>query len=495
MNLSVNQQVINATWREQDCNIIIEAGAGSGKTTTLLGLLEMCEYRALFLAFNKSIQEELEQKTRHLQQAKAMTLHALGKMALTEYYRSKQKFVHVISNKNWALIKEFESMNQIRMRRLGPKDRMKLYYSLMDMNDVSRIYLTDDYDEIRDHMKNMDKILTRDDIRDEWAEFLEYRNATYQEKNIPIDFIDMIYLPAVIEDMVIPIQPYYLFVDEVQDLNFAQLRLVDKLLGQGDIQRFVCVGDPRQSIYGFSGSYGGSFAHFRAKPNSQTLPLDICYRCPPNVIEEANKVYNVLRPFKTQLGIVETETNPDMVQPGSLVICRNSNPLLELYFKLIGLGKSCYIKGEDILPGIIRLLKPYGHAKIKQIVEALQDEQDFHKNKDPKSDFDNIQIWKLGQQMDNLRMMADAMGSFSSLKASELLEKIQTVFEEKHSPDTITLCTIHKAKGLEADVVYILNENLIPSPLSKSAQQLQQEQNLKYVARTRAKKEMYYLNL
>ena len=55
------------------------------------------------------------------------------------------------------------------------------------------------------------------------------------------------------------------------------------------------------------------------------------------------------------------------------------------------------------------------------------------------------------------------------------------------------LCTIHKSKGLESDVVYILNENLIPSRFATSKEQLIQEKNLKYVARTRAKKELYFL--
>ena len=55
------------------------------------------------------------------------------------------------------------------------------------------------------------------------------------------------------------------------------------------------------------------------------------------------------------------------------------------------------------------------------------------------------------------------------------------------------LCTIHKSKGLESDVVYILNEDLIPSRFASSTQQLTQERNLKYVARTRSKRELYYL--
>jgi superfamily I DNA/RNA helicase len=50
-------------------------------------------------------------------------------------------------------------------------------------------------------------------------------------------------------------------VDEAQDLNLAQHKLIDNLLGQGDIRKWVAVGDRRQSIYGFSGSHAGSLIY------------------------------------------------------------------------------------------------------------------------------------------------------------------------------------------------------------------------------------------
>ena len=57
------------------------------------------------------------------------------------------------------------------------------------------------------------------------------------------------------------------------------------------------------------------------------------------------------------------------------------------------------------------------------------------------------------------------------------------------------MCTIHKSKGLEHDTVYILNEFLIPSKYAMLEEQLIQENNLKYVARTRAKENLIFLNL
>ena len=59
----------------------------------------------------------------------------------------------------------------------------------------------------------------------------------------------------------------------------------------------------------------------------------------------------------------------------------------------------------------------------------------------------------------------------------------------------IKLCTIHKSKGLEHNTVYLLNENLIPSKFALTEEALVQEQNIRYVARTRSKENLYLLNL
>ena len=80
-------------------------------------------------------------------------------------------------------------------------------------------------------------------------------------------------------------------------------------------------------------------------------------------------------------------------------------------------------------------------------------------------------------------------------KVDVIIAELEYMFKTIDDSEAITLCTIHKSKGLEANVVYILNEFLIPSKFAKSSVQLEQEQNLKYVARTRAKEEMYYLNI
>ena len=105
-------------------------------------------------------------------------------------------------------------------------------------------------------------------------------------------------------------------------------------------------------------------------------------------------------------------------------------------------------------------------------------------------DYDNFEVF--ARQLSPTNMFGDIDSDYTM---EDLYQRVLKIFSETPEEDTITLCTIHKSKGLEADYVYILNEFLIPSPFSKSAEQRQQENNLKYVARTRAKKGLYKINI
>lgn len=484
---SQRQLDIFSIWQNRNSNILINAVAGSGKTTTLLQLLELCKYKTLFLAFNKSIQEEIQHKieSRGLKQGKAMTLHSLGLMAIRENCRK----IKINNGKNFDLIKQLAEKNR-RFKRIPWQERLKLSYTIMDMNDVSRLFLTNDFNEIKKHLLSMDKNITlHDDLSIFWEDFVELREQSYQESVINIDFNDMIYLP-VIKNFHIPIDPVYLMIDEAQDLNLAQHKLIENLIKQGDVQKWIAVGDRNQAIYGFSGAYSSSFDLFHEQGNVIELPLDICYRCATNIIDVANEVYDVMEYSTDYEGVVETVSNPDLIKDNSMVICRNSTPLIDLYFQLLAYNKKVYIKGEDILTGILRFLKPYDShtvvsAKIEMAYKLDELGEDF-------SDEGKIKAYYFKEDYDKFIKLSNHLAEEYETIHS-LINKIKSLFVDK--ADAIMLCTIHKSKGLEADVVYILNENLIPSKFAKSAEQLKQENNLKYVARTRAKNELYFLNI
>ncbi len=78
----------------------------------------------------------------------------------------------------------------------------------------------------------------------------------------------------------------------------------------------------------------------------------------------------------------------------------------------------------------------------------------------------------------------------------QVIQKIEDVFTDDKHGEGIKLSSIHKAKGLEAKRVFLLQPEgaTIPHPMAKSAWQREQEMNLLYVAITRAKEELIYVS-
>lgn len=108
-----------------------------------------------------------------------------------------------------------------------------------------------------------------------------------------IDFDDMVYLPALVgaarfehRDLVL--------VDELQDLDRMQRAMVRKMCA-GDAASgvlpaiFVGVGDRMQAIYSFRGADSGSMDAFVRELECVELPLSICYRCPTSGVEYARQ--------------------------------------------------------------------------------------------------------------------------------------------------------------------------------------------------------------
>lgn len=491
MDESYRKAAVINCWVNENSNMVVEAVAGSGKTTLLLDLVRRATKRTLFLAFNKSIQVEIEGflTTNNLAQGKAMTLHALGLMAIRGHYRK----VLIDNSKNYKLSRAVQDANRGIMRAMSWKEQLRTTYTLMDMNDVSRMFLTNDLREIKEHMVSMDKMFfDHEQLITLWDDLLLIREQYFRPgKTLVVDFIDMIFI-TVDKGLTIPINPAYLFIDEAQDLNIAQHKMIENFINQGTIERWVAVGDRNQAIYGFAGAYGSSFDIFNEKFNTRSFPLDICYRCPVDVISAANEVYDVMSPHKTHTGVVATISDVGRIKDNSMVICRNTAPLVDLYFSLLGEYKKPVMKGEDIIGKIITFLKPYKKKRVGVVViESIRRLEDLSLMDQDDSSV-RYEHFVLENNLKSLMSLLKAKVVDEVNYVETLIDRIETIFSE---PGNITLCTIHKSKGLEAKVVYILNEDLIPSKYAKSPSQLAQEKNLKYVARTRASEEMYYLNI
>lgn len=490
MQFSHRQEDIFNHWENHEDNILISACAGSGKTTTLLEIIKKCDARTLYLAFNKSIQQEVSKKLEkdNLRQGKALTMHSLGLQAI----RGAGIKFRIDKNKNWSLINIFKEKYRSALKTSIPyEDHIKLFFALISLEETSRMNFIEDYEELSDILLEKGTTMPLiDNMEKYWERFRELREEEYQKDTKAIDFLDMIYLP-IKWDLTIPVYPSYLIIDECQDLNYGQHLLIDKMISQGTIRKWVAAGDRNQSIYGFAGATSNSFELFLEKEgNTVEMPLDICYRSSKRIIDEANKVYDVMHPFKEDSGIVGTVNSLKEVKEGSMIICRNSNPLFQAYFGLLALDKPSYINGSDMMAYLIGFLNPYKYQTILYAKREMGYElEDLERDS---SDRGQFKAFIFRENFYNFNIISSHLASETD-KVEYLIDKLKDLFSKKEN--SIELCTIHKSKGLEADVVYILNENLIPSRFAKTGDQLIQEENLRYVARSRAKKELYYLNL
>ena len=107
-----------------------------------------------------------------------------------------------------------------------------------------------------------------------------------------IDFDDMVYLPAVCPSVVFEVRDVVM-VDELQDLDPMQRAMVVKMCAGGGGARpavFVGVGDRRQAIYSWRGADIDSMDRCREALGCDELPLSICYRCPASHVALAREV-------------------------------------------------------------------------------------------------------------------------------------------------------------------------------------------------------------
>lgn len=210
---------------------IVNAVAGSGKTTTLEHASNLLRCRALFCAFNKHIADRLDDRLAN--NMRATTVHSIGMGTL---YRRLKKKPQVDDGKYWELVRDY----------VGTADELKgVHFAiprLMDFVRFARLTLTDYTDT-----EALEIMAARYGL--EWDPRLATAANTIIDRGIvqavdtgAIDFTDMLSLPAYLNLQ--PSQYPFVFIDECQDLSRSQLELVMKCIAPGG--RSLWVGDPCQ---------------------------------------------------------------------------------------------------------------------------------------------------------------------------------------------------------------------------------------------------------
>ena len=483
-------------------NIAINAVAGSGKTTTIIAAckrLNVGERDVIFLAFNNSIVDDLKVKLKGY--AYASTLHAFGYSILKRLY-NQPKYGMRIKVDSWKYQKYVKDHALELSNIITPTtDAAKVFgfacnvdklYALARVNLIQ--YNENDLSELR-NLCDEHNLLTLFDEVEACNQLL--KTAYKMPKDLTIDFTDMVVLPLFHKEHIPTYK--YVFIDEAQDLNRAQRELMLHTARNG---RFIAVGDRNQAINGFAGADCNSFDNIARQPNTIELPLSVNYRCGTNMIAMAQEI---VPQIKAHDGAIKGEIShtkqltKSLFKENDMVLCRTSAPLVGLCMKLIESGITAVVKGKDIAQDLKNLIENANTRDIKEVLTYLEQEKqkvvDAIKEQRKCDDATAKNSTRYMNLEDRCKCIENiCMHSIEN--TTQLKSYINRIFSDENIENAVVLSTAHKAKGLEANRVLILLPNKLPLKWPHQLEwQEQQELNLKYVAITRAKKELIFVDL
>jgi DNA helicase-2/ATP-dependent DNA helicase PcrA len=479
---------------------VVQAVAGSGKSTTIISAARLISGSGLFLAFNKDIATELAGRLAGTRM-RAATIHSHGfaavRAACGNVRLNDMKYRDMVD----AAGKAVETTGSIR--GYGDLSAAELASIKEDgfpgrtcekLINLARLALLDmDRDGFGDALLDLaDRhgLADFDGVLDDLVIMIVQRAMQIgADRCAEIDYTDMVWLPVVNQW---PATQYsWLFVDEAQDMSKAALALVRKSIRAGG--RILAVGDPAQSIYAFAGADSDSFSRIITELNAVVMPLSVCYRCPTSVVEVARQwCPQIEARAGAPIGIVRKATTEAYVaeaKEGDMVLCRRTAPLIGLCFELISEGMPAVVRGRDIAAGLAKIVDKVDKRarcwtafdshltawESKQVASILQ------RTKDVDRAAQKIEVVR--DQAEVLRIIA---AKSEAKSAADLKAAINSLFSDQRG--SVVLSTIHRAKGLEADRVAILESEKLPYAARHEEQQ-RQENNAAYVCWTRAKVE------
>ena len=474
-------------------NAVISAKAGSGKTSTCVTAIKLIKpkNKVMFLAFNKSIAEELSQKLKDYPNVEVRTSHSLGFAIICKNVEGE---VELDEFKYRRYIKSNISELTTIDVTLTKNQLYNYIESICALVDFARFNLAQTAEEVKSLAVKYDVPIFFDEC-DVVIKVLEWGKTELNS----IDYTDMVWLPVELSMNARAFQKDFIFIDECQDQSLMSIELFLKCFKRGT--RFIAVGDEDQCINTFCGSSEEAFQYMKDYPKTTQFDLPICYRCPKTVVELAKTlVPDIECREDAPKGDIIEKCWTSALRSGDMVLCRSKAPLLKVYTKLLRKGIQCHIKGQDIGINLKKLIE---EVDIEELNTNLKSDGVFVRLYDNLFEIRNKLMESKGLDYQDATLTNYITNMYDMIKAltvlaenyttkTELLSHIDEIFDETR--EGVILSTIHKAKGLEADNVYILCNSSMPSSLAKKDWEKNAEQNLIYVAYTRAKSKLGFIS-
>lgn len=467
---------------------VLVAVAGAGKTTVLRAAAKSMKGSVAILAYNKKIADEIAGKLRDdgvdWKKARAGTVHSFGLGAYRRAYPEVIIAEHKVAKITDISIKVTDALDEFRdmVNKLVSLAKQRALGVIGSIEDDSEWYAIANHFDIFGDSEEV----PREDIIQRAKETLVKSNT---DRDF-IDFDDMVYLPVYLKLSFY--QQDVVAIDEAQDTNPARRALVRALVKKGG--RVIAVGDPRQAIYGFTGADNDALDLIRDDFNCVELPLTTTFRCPKAVVEFANKWVSHIEADETAPeGSVTSIDMKAFLERNDLngeaaVLCRTTKPLVSLALQLIRRSIACKVEGRDITASLKKLCLRW---KVKN-TEELEDRLEAYLAKETTKLLaakKETLLAVVEDTVETIRVIIDQCRTEAKEDVKDVIDYIDRLFADtEYMKGILILSTIHRSKGREWETVFWLDRaNTCPSKWARQQWQIDQENNLCYVAATRAK--------
>lgn len=318
-------------------------------------------------------------------------------------------------------------------------------------------------------------------------------------------------------------------VDEYQDVSPLQHFLLDQWLG--DSQEVCVVGDPHQTIYSFAGASADYVRNFsRRFPNAETFVLNQDYRSTPQVVDLANRVIAAGRSRVEQRLVAMRPPGPPVsfavyeddeaeasaiatkisnliasgVTAASIAILYRTNVQSEAFeTALTEAGVGFQVRGGE---------RFFSRPEIRQVMALMRGASRVVDTNltmpEQVADLATGVGWTpkppagrgaVRERWDGLQAIVTLAQEMFATDPQSQLDALLADLDERaavqHAPlvDGVMLATLHTAKGLEWDAVFLagLCEGLLPISMADSPEAIAEERRLLYVGITRARKHLH----
>jgi len=523
--LDADQKEVALATRGPVCVI---AGAGTGKTRAITHRIAyaaaigtMDPAKVLALTFTAKAAGEMRVRLRALgvPTVAARTIHAAALKQLLYFWPSVfgGKTPDLITAKSGFLSEAVNRAGLSESIRITNRELMRDIASEIEWAKVSQIGPEDFVAEIE---KRVQKPRAS-------AEHLAKIYSAYEsvkKQELAIDFEDVLLLTtAMIEeerDVRERVQDQYRYftIDEYQDISPIQQRLINSWLGSR--QDICVVGDPAQTIYSFAGATPVFLNTFTQRfPEAEVIRLSTGYRSTPEIIFAANALLR-----NASMGQELVATNEHGEKPAVTGYSDESAEIagvLKEITAILASGTpaqeiSILARTNNQLGGIERAMNklglPYQVRNTEKFFER-QDVRDFLKQvrqasvlpTEGSTWIDELrtiaQPFLTGESIDGIAALLhlarelDSDENFAPKTLRGYLREVEDRVQQNNPPTmpVVTLATLHAAKGLEWERVFMVgaSEGILPLQIDATESVINEERRLFYVGMTRAKQDLH----